>query len=112
MLAPQLTWQYTPDSVDLRVVLVDLGNDQEDRRESKRDRKAHNQRVRRDIELLQALQASGILDEFAWELVKLWDIWLDCEIPIGAVRKRTHAGEREGESGQHREYGGMLEKCV
>jgi len=58
------TWQDAPYSVNLGVVLVDLGDEEEHRREGKRNCKGHNQRIRGDVEEFQVVETGGMLEEF------------------------------------------------
>ena len=52
-----------PQTVDLRVVAVDLGHYQDDGCQEQRKRQAQHQRVRRDIDVQQCLAVVDALDD-------------------------------------------------
>lgn len=50
-------WQYAPEAINLRVVSVDFGNDEEDRRDGNSEGKSRDKRIRSDIDMLESFWA-------------------------------------------------------
>jgi hypothetical protein len=94
-------WQDTPHAVDLGVVPVDLGNHQEDEAEGDGRSEPSDERVRIDVELLQAINAPNIAQNLVREAVQLGDERLDRLGEVGAVLDGLE--EREGHSERNSE---------
>lgn len=75
----------TPAPVDLGVVLVELGDDQEDSAQCYRNSESEYQRVRLSVEVQEPLAALHNIDDLGRKLVQLWNVRLDCLGPAGTV---------------------------
>ena len=58
--------EYAPASVHLRVVLVDLRDEQEDWNQEQGECQSRDERIRRDIECFKLLQIRDRLKDLLW----------------------------------------------
>ncbi len=86
--------QEAPAAVDLRVVAVDLGHDQEHGAEEQRDGKARDERVRLGVELQQALTARKDIEQLLGEGIELREVGRHRLGVVGALLERAHEGHR------------------
>lgn len=77
----------TPQAINLRIVLVDLRNNEKDEAKNQRRSESRYQRVRLDVQLLQRGGARDGLKYLTWQGIQLGDIRLDCLCKVAAVRK-------------------------
>lgn len=75
----------TPAPVDLGIVLVEFGDDQEDSSQGYRDGESGYQRVCLRVQLYKSLTALQDVDHLGRKLIQLWDVWLDRLGPAGTV---------------------------
>lgn len=85
-------WQQAPESVDLRVVLVHLGADEEEDGEEQREPKCEDQRVRVQVDMLQSCNSAGTVGggcqsapKVVVQAVELGDVGLDRSGEIGCL---------------------------
>lgn len=77
--------QQTPESVYLRVILIDLGSKQENGGQKQGYRECRDQWVCGYIKYLEGLGVGDRLGDLLEEIVELWDVRHDCFLKIGAV---------------------------
>lgn len=82
--------QDAPQSVDLRVVAVDLGRDQSKKPKDKGNGKPRNQRVCRDIDRPQALEAVNVGPYLVGQLVEVRYEGLNHLCVVDALVQRFH----------------------
>jgi hypothetical protein len=83
-------WDYAPQTIHLRVVLVDLRHDQDNGREKQSDSQRCNERVRRKIDLLQSLQVGDVRSHSVGKVVELRQERLDRLAEVGTFGKSLH----------------------
>jgi len=77
--------QNGPHAVDLTPVPVDLGDDEEDWEEREREGEARDNRVGRDVDVLQSLKVANVGEDLLRQRVELRDVRLDGCAVRGAV---------------------------
>jgi hypothetical protein len=73
-----------PETVDLRVVTVDLRDHQNNRGHKQREGQAEHERVCRGVDIQQSLAAVDALDDPVRQVVKLGQVWLHSFAEVGA----------------------------
>lgn len=68
--------QNAPHAVDLRIVAIDLRDDEENPPQEDGGRQARHQRVRLDICLLEAIDTAYVVQDSVRKLIELVDEWL------------------------------------
>lgn len=97
--------QDAPQAVDLRVVAVDLGRDQSEKPKDQGKKEARNQRVRRHVDRLYALEAANVLPEAEGQLVELRHERLNDLAVVDALVQRFHLRQHHGGSFEDVERG-------
>ena len=69
--------QNGPHAVDLTPVPVDFGDNEEDWEKREREGEARDDRVGRDVNVLQSLKVANIGEDLLGQRVELRDVWLD-----------------------------------
>lgn len=77
----------TPHAINLRIVLVDLRNNEKDEAKNQRRSESRYQRIGLDIQLLQSGGAGDGLKYLTRQSIQLGYIRLDCLREVAAVRK-------------------------
>ena len=90
--------QQTPATIDLRIVLVDLGNNEKNLRRHQAECKCRYHRIGRNIEILDVPKTTRC-EQVLWEIVQLSNERNNRLLPIGAFLKtfddwKCHTGKR------------------
>jgi hypothetical protein len=83
-----------PQAIDLGVVLVDLGDYEDEGREKQRDGERRDEGVRREVDILEPLQVGDVGGNPIREVVELGKKRLDRLRVVGTVAKRLHKWKR------------------
>lgn len=78
-------WKYAPTSVNLRVISVDLRDNQEYRSDRKGEGKSCYQRICAEIELLLRVEIGSCFEDLPRKLLQLVGVGEDCGLEVGAV---------------------------
>jgi hypothetical protein len=79
--------QDAPEPVDLRVVLVDFGEDPEYGRKGNGDGKAGDEWIGLEVNIFEALMGLEDAQELRRQLIELREVWVDCLGPVDTVRE-------------------------
>jgi hypothetical protein len=86
--------EQAPQAVNLRVVAVDLRDDEDDGGHEHGKGKARDKRIGRHVEMLQRLSIVDVLDDLVREVVQLRQVGLHRLAEVGAFRQRLD--QRQG----------------
>jgi hypothetical protein len=76
----------------LRVVFVDFGDDEHDECDKEGEGQTGNERIRREVNMLQRFPVVVVFENVLREMVELGEIWDDCFVEVGAFREGFDGG--------------------